>query len=367
MVSKIDELLNQEPFLPHTDQKSLFAEAMQESLLFHRINSEFYRVFLAANNFSEDRLESIEKIPPLPIGIFKERILFSVPEVEIVKVTHSSATTSGKPSTILIDGLTRIRQRSALAKIMGAVLGKERKPFVIFDSKETLGSVTGELSSRATTIRGLLSFSDKFFCVLDSSLRLDVGFLERTLGEIRGREIVIFGVTTVLYDIFAKYKDDAEVRAKFKNLDFPWILLSGGWKKLASMNVDQEGFKKDLAGFFSTSRAKVIDFYGMIEQPGVIYPECARGYKHIPTYASVIIRDLKTMLPLGLKQEGMIEILSPLPHSYPGIALLTDDIGSLEGYDGCSCALAGPFFSFVRRAPQAEVKGCADTLIIPEI
>lgn len=366
MAGKIDELLSKNPFLPNVEQRSFFKEAMQEALFFHQQNSDFYRAFLKANNFSEGEDWAVEKIPPLPIGIFKERVLRSVPEAEIVKVTHSSATTSGKPSTILIDDITRSRQRLSLAKIMGAVLGKERKPFIIFDSQETLDSAGGELSSRATTIRGLLSFSSKFFCVLNSSLRFDAALFDKALGELREQEAVVFGVTTVLYDTLLKYKGDAAMRVRMKNLHSPWILLSGGWKKLASLNMDQENFKKDLVDFFSTSRSKVIDFYGMIEQTGIIYPECAKGYKHIPVYAAVIMRDLKTMQPLGFGQEGMIEVLTPLPHSYPGIALLTDDLGRMEGLDGCACGLAGPFFSFVSRAPQAEAKGCADTLSIPE-
>src|SRR3989338_9886533 len=103
MAGKIDELLTKRPFLSSLEQKVVFAEAMQEALFFHRANSDFYSAFLKANNFLVDGLFTIEKIPPLPIGIFKERVLRSVPESEIVKVNHSSATTSGKPSTILID------------------------------------------------------------------------------------------------------------------------------------------------------------------------------------------------------------------------------------------------------------------------
>lgn len=350
--------------MPYEEKALLFLAAMRDSVLFHKKNCVFYATFLSANAF-DGRVDNLADIPPLPIGIFKKRTLLSVPQSDIVKMTHSSATTSGTPSSISIDRVTRERQRTALSKIMSSLLGGERRPFVIFDSRSVVESTAEELSSRATTIRGLLAFSSGFFCLLDSELQLRASVLQEALKKMDGRSPVFFGVTTILYEIFQKYKHDRDVRALLKEFPHPTVLFSGGWKKLASMNIDHESFKKGLAEFFSVARNDLIDFYGMIEQPGVIYPECAYGYKHVPAYAEVIIRDLRSMRPLGASQEGMIEVLSPLAHSYPGIALLTDDIGSLGGNDGCTCGRRGQFFSFVRRAPEAETKGCADALELP--
>lgn len=365
MTEVIEILLAADPFLPDEKKNPLFLDAMRLAVSFHREHSDFYRAFLDANGFLGD-LGVLEALPPLPIGIFKKRVLASVPENEIVKITHSSATSSGTPSTIVIDDVTRMRQRRALARILSVILGRERKPFVILDSRQTLGVAGGELSSRATTIRGLLSFSSQFFFALDDNLDID----ETALGDARERigsgAAVIFGVTAVFYEVLKKYRDSASAKKMWGNLNQPYLLMSGGWKKLAGLNVDQDEFKRDLADFFGTPRARVIDFYGMIEQPGVIYPECAFGFKHIPSYGEIVIRDLKTMRALPAGQDGMLEVMSPLPHSYPGIALLTDDIGRMAGRSGCACGLPGAFFIFVQRAAQAEAKGCGDTLMIPE-
>lgn len=368
MTDSTDTLLAGDPFLPDEKKNPLFLAAMRSAVSFHREHSDFYRAFLNANGFlgfSGD-CGALEDLPPLPIGIFKERVLMSVPERDIVKTTHSSATTSGIPSTIMIDAVTRTRQRRALARILSAVLGAERKPFIILDSRETLSVAGGELSSRATTIRGLLSFSSQFFCVLDSALDIDEAALAIAHKRIGGSGVVVFGVTAVFYEILKKYGHRADAKKIWGNLNQPYVLMSGGWKKLAGLNIDQEDFKRDLADFFGTTRGRIVDFYGMIEQPGVIYPECASGFKHIPAYGEIIVRDLKTMLPLPIGQDGMLEVLSPLAHSYPGIALLTDDVGTMAGRGGCACGLPGAFFTFVGRASQAEAKGCGDTLMIPE-
>ena len=42
---------------------------------------------------------------------------------------------------------------------------------------------------------------------------------------------------------------------------------------------------------FGCSADRVIDFYGMVENVGVIYPDCAEGNKHVPVFGDVIVRD----------------------------------------------------------------------------
>ena len=57
----------------------------------------------------------------------------------------------------------------------------------------------------------------------------------------------------------------------------------------------------------------------------------------------------------------MIEVLSLLPRSYPGHALLTEDRGRLLGEDDCPCGRKGRYFEVFGRLPKAELRGCSDS------
>jgi hypothetical protein len=100
----------------------------------------------------------------------------------------------------------------------------------------------------------------------------------------------------------------------------------------------------------------------MTEQLGTIYPDCDAGYKHVPIYSEIMIRNTDTLEIEDVGKSGFIQLLSPIPHSYPGISLLSDDIGKIIGIDNCPCGRKGKYFQFEKRAEQADIKGCGDTI-----
>ena len=139
------------------------------------------------------------------------------------------------------------------------------------------------------------------------------------------------------------------------------LLHSGGWKKLTEEKVDKEEFKRAVSEAFNTKPENIIDFYGMVEQLGVIFIDCEYGYKHVADFADIIIRDFQTLNEVEKGKLGIIEVLSGLTSSYPGQAILTEDIGELVGVDHCSCGRKGKYFKFVSRVEKAETRGCGDT------
>jgi hypothetical protein len=92
----------------------------------------------------------------------------------------------------------------------------------------------------------------------------------------------------------------------------------------------------------------------------VVYPDCEHGYKHVPAFAEVIIRNPLTLAPVGVGQQGLVQVASVLPTSFPGFLLLTDDMGELIGHDGCPCGRRGTHFRFTQRVPKVEVRGCGN-------
>ena len=60
-------------------------------------------------------------------------------------------------------------------------------------------------------------------------------------------------------------------------------------------------------------------------------------------------------------EEGILQVQSILPESYPGHSLLTEDRGVLLGEDGCPCGRRGKYFAVLGRLRAAELRGCSDT------
>lgn len=60
-------------------------------------------------------------------------------------------------------------------------------------------------------------------------------------------------------------------------------------------------------------------------------------------------------------EQGLIQVVSVLPVSYPGHSLLTEDEGIMLGEDDCACGRKGKYFSVLGRIKNAELRGCSDT------
>ncbi|MGK0467766.1 acyl-protein synthetase-related protein, partial [Clostridium sp.] len=133
------------------------------------------------------------------------------------------------------------------------------------------------------------------------------------------------------------------------------------WKKLVSQKVEKKEFSETVANIFNTSSSNVMDFYGLVEQVGVVFVDCEYGHKHVPNFAEVIIRDIQSLEEVKVGESGLIEVMSILGSSYPSQAILTEDIGQLIGVDDCPCGRCGKYFRFKSRVDKAEIRGCGDT------
>ena len=141
------------------------------------------------------------------------------------------------------------------------------------------------------------------------------------------------------------------------------LLHGGGWKRLADRQVDNDQFKSFLRERFGFE--KIFNYYGMVEQVGSIFMDCEKGHLHCPVVADVVMRDPVDYTTLPIGREGLIQVLSALPLSYPGHSLLTEDLGTLLGEDDCACGRLGRYFRVSGRLPQAELRGCSDTRELP--
>lgn len=362
MTNSIDQLLEMDSFTDPTESDDVFYKSMSEALIFHYKNSDRFREFCIRKNFEPKENFSLNDIPFIPSTLFKKLELSSVPKSDIIKTIHSSSTTGKNPSTILIDKITSERQQKIIISILSNFIGKERKSFLVLESKDNV-STGNEISSRSSAVRGLTPFMKSIRFILKPDLSLDIPQLE-TIDFDEFERPAIFGFTWILYLFIEKYQTNKEVRNIFSKLHDPIILHSGGWKKLQNIQISKSDFNKKISDFFNTKPNYVIDFYGMVEQLGTIYPDCEYGFKHVPSYSRMIIRDINTLEPVAHGERGFIQILTPIPHSYPGVSVLTDDIGKIIGINSCKCGRKGICFQFLERVKTADLAGCGDTFEI---
>jgi len=356
--SKIIKLLDLKPFeINQKEKNEIFKDAMQESLKHHYENSIEFKQICDNKEFNFKENFQLEEIPYIPVSIFKKFELISIPKKNIFKTIFSSATTSKTPSKIFLDRITSERQTKALVSIINDFL-HEKMDFLILDSKETISS-SDKIKSRASAIRGFLPFMKSIKFTLNEDLKINNLELKQIENE---TQYCFFGFTWLIYQIIKENKNNKEIKNYLSKLNLPFILHLGGWKKLADINISREEFYKEISEFFNTEKDRIIDIYGMTEQLGTIYPDCKFGNKHVSVYSDIIIRNPLTLKNEEIGKSGLIQLLSPIPHSYPGISILSDDFGHLEGIDDCSCGRKGKYFRFDKRSESVDLKGCGDTI-----
>lgn len=304
-------------------------------------------------------LSSYEDIPFLPVRLFKEYELRSIPIEAVVKTMTSSGTTGQQVSKIFLDKETSANQTKVMTRIVSDFLGNKRLPMIILDTSAVVKD-RAMFSARGAGILGFSMFGRDRIYALDEDMKLDLDGLYTFLEKHAGEKIFIFGFTFIIWQHF--YKKILELqKEKRPDLSNGILIHGGGWKKLASEAVSSEGFKNALHEACGIEPTHIYNYYGMVEQTGTIFVECECGHLHTSRWSDIIIRDPAdwSVQPNGKK--GLIEVVSALPKSYPGHVLLTEDEGIVDGEDDCPCGRKGKYFRVLGRVKKAEIRGCSDT------
>jgi phenylacetate-coenzyme A ligase PaaK-like adenylate-forming protein len=192
----------------------------------------------------------------------------------------------------------------------------------------------------------------------NDDLAIDIDRLKEFENNYKETDILVYGFTYIIWIKFVKALEQKGITLSLPRMK---LLHSGGWKKLTEQKVEKEEFVKRTAKVFGTNPQNIIDFYGMVEQVGVVFMDCEYGYKHVPDFAEVVIRDINSLNEVKPGEYGLIEVMSILGSSYPSQAILTEDIGELAGIDDCKCGRKGKYFKFKSRVEKSETRGCGDT------
>jgi hypothetical protein len=325
---------------------------MRELMEHHRRTCAPYaRILDAIGHATSRKYEQLADLPWLPVRLFKEHRLVSTTSDEVAVLT-SSGTTSSTLSRIALDRNAAEHQRRTLTATLATLTGPRRLPMLIVDSP---AAVREERSSiRGATVLGVMNIGREHVFALDNNNKVDAAAVENFLHR-HGREpFLVFGFTSLVWTRFHAFAKSAGT-----DLTHARLLHTGGWKKLADQAVSPEAFRSGFRNATGLSRCH--NFYGMVEQGGVIHVESASGDGlYCPEFADVIVRDPQTWKEAPIGTEGVIEVISGLPRAHPGHVLLTEDRGIVHGVDDGE--RPGKRFSVLGRLTRAEPRGCADTL-----
>lgn len=352
----IEDFYQYTPYeLGKDDKEKLLKKELIELTVKHMELCEPYRNIVSAMNRKPENIKTIEDIPFIPVRLFKEMDLLSVPREYVFKTMTSSGTTGQAVSKIFVDKETAMIQQKVMIRILSDYLGKKRLPILVVDTPSVVKN-RSMFSARGAAILGLNVMASKMTYVLNDDMSLNYSVLDKFMQENSGKKFLIFGFTFIVWQHFYKQLCNSEKRY---DMSEAWLMTGGGWKKLDSEKISRNEFKqrfKEVCGI-----KHFLDHYGMVEQTGCIYAECECGHLHASIYSDVIPRRYSDFSPCELGERGILQVVSALPHSYPGHSLLTEDEGMILGEDDCPCGRKGKYIKILGRIKNAELRGCSDT------
>lgn len=352
---KFEEILGISPYSLKKEEKGqLLTERLKELTIFHRENCKEYRSILHFLGIDAGKITDYRQIPFLPVRLFKDMELRSVPESDVIKTMTSSGTTGNGVSKIYLDKNTSLNQQKTLVKIVSDFTQKERMPMLIIDSPDVVCN-RSMFSARGAGILGFSIMGTERKYVLDSEFNISLEDIHKFLEKHAGQRIFLFGFTFMVWEYF--YKELVKHGEKL-DLSNAILIHGGGWKKLQREAVSPDQFKNGLEDVCGIT--DIYDYYGMVEQTGCIYMQCKYGHLHASIFSDVIIRRMRDFSVADIREPGIVQVVSLLPESYPGHSILTEDTGIILGEDDCPCGRKGKYFKLLGRIKNSEVRGCSD-------
>lgn len=344
-------LLDLPPYGPRNDEQYL---AEINDLTRHHLAGcpEYRRMFPDWRPSDE-----VSGIPFIHVGVFKHlELKTSSADIVHQRTLTSSATTSNRSSMIALDAFSSPLQSRSVVAILSDFIGGAKRPLCILDSVSALRR-RGQVQAAIAAALSLQPLSTQVTFLLRESQEpasMNWSLLAEVLEN--EEEIIVYGFTWILWLAWGQAEFPDPVARLLRNRKV-YFVHSGGWKKLERIQVDSAAFDAALLRTVGKG-SKVVDYYGLVEQVGVVYPLCAYGFRHVPVWAEVLVRDIYTLGVLD-SEPGQLQLTNALAFGAPYHSVLTEDVGVVIPGD-CPCGRAGKRFTLLGRLPKAEMRGCSN-------
>jgi phenylacetate-coenzyme A ligase PaaK-like adenylate-forming protein len=351
-----DEIIRLEPYsLAKKEKENIFATHLNTLTQHHYEHCQEYKKILDFLNYNVKTNNPLEEIPFIPVRLFKDYELLSVPKGNIVKTLTSSGSSGQQVSKIFLDKNNVQNQTRVLSNIIMSYIGKSRLPLLLLDT-EQVKKDRSMYSARGAGIIGFMIFGRDVLFTLGDEMKLRLDQINEFLNKYNDTSILLFGYTYLIWQYIVR---ELENQGRCLNIKSGILFHIGGWKKLKDQSVDTLEFNRRVRNTFGN--VQVYNYYGMAEQLGSVFVECEHGRMHCSIFSNVFIRNPNNFELVTTGESGLIELQSLLPTSYPGHSLLTEDEGTILGEDDCPCGRLGKTFMIHGRVKNAEVRGCSDT------
>ena len=346
-------MLSINPFSYNKKEKDTWFFENQKILSkFHYDNCTEYKNIVDKIFINLELTSSLIDLPFVPARIFKYLDMKSKSDKEISVTLTSSGTSSNNVSKIKLDKRTSLIQSRVLNRIFSTILPRKKYTFFFVEQENQIKNNT--ISARTAAIRGFSHFVKDTKFMLDSNSKIVIDELNKFINENPDEPYVIFGFTSLVWIKLVLELKKKNIKLCSNN---GIMLHGGGWKKLTDQAVTRKKFNDTVS--LQLGISAIHNYYGMVEQTGSVFLECEEGFFHSSIFSDVLIRN-KNLEIANLNEEGLIQVLSLLPQSYPGHNILTEDIGMLIGIDNCKCGRKGKYFNVNGRVQGAELRGCSD-------
>ncbi len=334
--------------------ESAFLREMNELSHHHLAGCELYRHAWP----DWDGAKDLASLPYLHVGVFKHAEFRTQADgIRFERTLRSSSTTGSSASQIYLDSKSSALQAASSSAILEDFIGAEKRPLLIVDSSRSLIDRSG-VSARIAAAMSLRPLASDMVFLLGDGNDPSTMVWDRLRCTLEKHDtVIVYGFTWILWLAWgnANKPPDIEELLAEKTIFF---VHSGGWKKLDAIKVGRAQFDTALLHSLSDD-SRVIDYYGLVEQVGMVYPLCRCGARHVPAWGAVLVRDPWTLEVLPDGEVGMLQLMNTLAWGAPYHNVLTEDLGRVVPGQ-CSEGRNGTRFELVGRIPKSEIRGCAN-------
>ncbi|UQT49320.1 acyl-protein synthetase [Flavonifractor plautii] len=321
---ELNTLLQYKPYsTARTEKRALYAGLLTGLTQFHRERCPEYGRLLDALGCPAHMECTVESTPMMPVSLFKELELRSIPEERCSRPLPPPAPPgSGCPGSSWTGPPPPASSRPS-ARSCPTSWGSGGCPSWCWTAGRFCA--TAPCSPPGGGHSGLFYLRHQALLCPGRAHGAGSGRGAGLPGGAPGETIFLFGFTFIIWKHVVRALE--ERGRGWTSPTASWFTAAAG-RSWPERRCPRE-FKARVAA--ATGVERVSNYYGMAEQTGCIYMECPQGHLHASLWSDIVVRRGRDYRPCEPGEEGVLQVLSPLPRSYPGHSLLTEDLGVLLG------------------------------------